>query len=63
MCKETIYLHLFPLGLSPLGDHQFNYPSAIVSSVFIFFSCREEQGTIKHCYLLKGLPGNKEKEK
>ena len=49
-CKEIMYLHLFPLGLSPLGDHQFNYPVQYL----YFYSSREEQGTNTQYNLLKG---------
>ena len=60
MCKEIMYLHLFPPGLSPLGDHQFNYP---VQYSYFVFHVEKNRGTIMQYNLLKGLPGRKEKEK
>ena len=36
-CKEIMYSHLFPPGLSPLGDHQFNYPVQYIFFQYFFY--------------------------
>ena len=59
-----MYSHLFPPGLLPLGDHQFNY-QAIIQFQFssFFFSFREEQGTNMQDNLLKGVRTSSKKKK